>query len=240
MIDCPACRAPMTQESLRGHLGTPVTIDICFACHAFWFDDRESLQLSPGSTLQLFRTIGEQAAGPRTATPADRAVCPHCGLRLVLVNDLQRATRFQYRRCPRRHGRFTTFFDFLREKNFIQPLSGEQIAELRRHVRAVNCSNCGASVDLTHRSACEHCGSALSMLDFKAAHALVEQLRAADRAGQPIDPAMALNLERARRDVEASFDAMTRTGGRPQWIGDVSSNGLIGAGLAAIARWMRG
>jgi hypothetical protein len=78
------------------------------------------------------------------------------------------------------------------------------------------------------------------MLDLKQAGALVEQLRAADRADKPVDPALALNLERARREVGASFDAMERGGGDAAWFRDVASGGLVGAGLSAVARWLKG
>jgi len=229
----------MSSETLSGHLGTALTIDICLACQAFWFDARESLQLAPRSTLTLFRMIGEQAGGRPPVAAAESgvsAVCPHCGRRLKPTQDRQRNTTFRYQRCPNDHGRFTTFYDFLREKDFIRPLSGEQLQELRQHVQAVNCANCGASVDLTTRSACGHCGSALAMLDLAQAEKLVHQLRQADRTDRPIDPALPLELTRARRDTTAAFDAFERD---PGWYTSVSTSGLVGAGLAALSRWLR-
>jgi len=36
-----------------------VVIDVCLPCQSFWFDAHESVQLSPGGTLALFRLIGE-------------------------------------------------------------------------------------------------------------------------------------------------------------------------------------
>src|SRR5688572_13218453 len=57
-MTCPNCSAQMTERTLEGHLGTKVMIDSCEGCQAFWFDGRESLQLSPGATLELFQTIG--------------------------------------------------------------------------------------------------------------------------------------------------------------------------------------
>ena len=235
---CPGCRHAMTTQTLTGHLGTPVTIDLCLTCQAFWFDARESLQLAPRSTLALFRLIGEQAGVSRPRVDADDggALCPHCGLRLRPTQDRQRNTALTYQRCPRDHGRFTSFYDFLREKDFIRPLSAEQIAELRQHVQAVNCANCGASVDLTMRSACGHCGSALTMLDLKQAERLVNQLREADRSDQPVDPALPMALTRARRDVTAAFDAFERD---PNWYSSVAASGLVGAGLAAIGKWLK-
>ena len=61
---------------------------------------------------------------------------------------MQRSTRFEYFRCPHDHGRLTTFFDFLKEKDFVRPLTPPQIAELRKNIQVVNCSNCGAPIDL--------------------------------------------------------------------------------------------
>lgn len=232
---CPNCATEMTERTFEGHFGTRVTIDLCEGCQAFWFDGRESLQLSPAATLQLFQAIGEQAARARQSI-SDGVKCPRCDARMKIVNDLQRTTRFQYRQCPQRHGRFITFFDFLREKNFIRPLTRQQIDELRRHLQAVNCSNCGASIDLAKGSLCSHCGSALSMLDMSQAQALLTQLKDADRTGTPIDPALPMSLARARRDTEASFAAFERD---QSWFDDVSSVGLVQAGLTAFNRWIK-
>jgi hypothetical protein len=234
-MTCPNCSAEMTERTFEGHLGTRVTIDICEACQAFWFDGRESLQLSPGATLQLFHTIGEQAARQRQPHN-DGLRCPRCDGRMRIVNDLQRATRFQYRQCAQRHGRFISFFDFLREKNFIRPLTKTQIDELRQHLQAVNCSNCGASIDLAKGSLCAHCGSAVSMLDMKQADALIKQLQDASKPADHIDPAMPLALERARREVAAAFAAFERD---QSWTPDMVSSDLVHTGLAALTRWLK-
>jgi DNA-directed RNA polymerase subunit RPC12/RpoP len=221
----------MWEQTLDGHVGRPVTIDICLPCQSFWFDARESLALSPGGTLALFRLIGEQA-GKRSFSNADLARCPRCKARLRLTQDMQRTTRFSYLRCPNDHGRLTTFLDFLREKDFIRPLTPVQLQELRQNVQTVNCSNCGAPVDVTHTAACGHCGSPLSMLDLHQAETLVAQLQKADaRERQPIDPALPLELLRARRQVEAAF---------PQDRGvDWSPTDLVDAGLQAVASWLK-
>ena len=123
---------------------------------------------------------------------------------------MQRNTRFEYLRCPNNHGRLITFFEFLKEKDFVRPLTAPQLAELRQTVQFLNCSNCGAPVDLAKASACGHCRSPLSMLDLSQAEALIEQLQRADRSGQPVDPALPMNLERARRQTEATFAGLMR------------------------------
>ena len=167
---------------------------------------------------------------------ADAGKCPRCRGRLRKTHDMQRATRFEYFKCPNGHGRLTTFFDFLKEKDFIRPLTPQQIAELRRNMQVVNCSNCGAPIDLAKTTACTHCGSALSMLDMKQAEALVEQLRDADRSGKPVDPALPLHLARARREVDEAFRGVPDT---ETWFGDAASSDLVTAGLSALARWLK-
>jgi hypothetical protein len=224
----------MTQEILAGHLGTAITVDLCVPCQMFWFDTQESLKLSPGSVLKLFRLIGEQAMTPRPPA-AGQAVCPRCSTPLLLTHDQQRNTRFQYQRCPRDHGRLVAFVDFLREKDFIRPLSAQQIDELRQNVQVISCSNCGAPIDLTKHAGCPHCGSPLSMLDMKQAGALVAELRAAEQP-RAIDPALPMELERARREVDAAFASFQHG---PGWFDDVSQGGLIGAGLSSLARWLK-
>jgi hypothetical protein len=225
----------MQEETFDGHLGRPVVIDICHACQSFWFDVRESVSLTPGSTLALFRIIGEKLSRPQ---PSDSALarCPRCKGRLRRTRDMQRATRFEYLRCPNGHGRLTSFFDFLREKDFIRPLTAHQIAELRQSVGSVNCANCGGPVDLAKGAACAHCGTPLSMLDMKQAEALVAQLQKAEhRASQGVDPALPLGLLRARRETEQAFAGVPD---QEIWFKDVASTDLVGAGLTAIARWL--
>lgn len=233
-MTCPGCTEEMTAHQLGAHMGTSVTIDICLPCQAFWFDGRESLMLTPASTLQLFRIIGEEAAGHRRPLPASVS-CPRCALKLRPIEDMQRTTRFRYRRCPRNHGRFITFFDFLREKNFIKPLSAAQLDDLRAHVATVNCSNCGAPVDLAQASACTHCRSPLSMLDMGHAASVVDHLRTAGGEAATVDPALALERARARRESEQAFADI---GHGSSWYRDASSAGTVGAGLIALGRWL--
>ena len=226
----------MAEETFDGHLGRSVAIDICHACQSLWFDSRESVTLTPGSTLALFRVIGEKLTRPQH-TDSELAKCPRCKGRLRRTRDMQRATRFEYLNCPNGHGRLISFFDFLREKDFIRPLTPQQIAELRENVGSVNCANCGAPVDLATGAACPHCATPLSMLDMKQAEKLVAQLqKAEDRTHQPIDPALPLELLRARRETERAFADMTD---REIWFRDVRSTDLVGAGLSAVARWFK-
>lgn len=226
----------MEEQTFDAHLGRAVAIDICFPCQLFWFDARESVRLTPSATLALFRLMGDRLAGTGV-THSDTARCPRCRARLRRTSDMQRATRFEYWRCPQDHGRLITFFNFLREKDFIKPLTPQQVAELRSHVQTVNCSNCGGAVDVTAGAACAHCGSALSMLDLPQAERLIAQLQKAESRGtMPIDPALPLQLARARREVEAAFsnDPPLST-----LLRDAPAGDLLGASLIAIASWLR-
>ena len=218
---------------LDAHLSAPVTIDLCTGCHAFWFDKYESLKLSPGSTLKLIKLIGElSASGKPSLSKALR--CPRCASGLRLTHDMTRSTKFNYWRCTNEHGRFIGFFDFLREENFIRPLSPQQIEELKQNMQTVNCSNCGAPINLESESECTHCGSPISMMDMKQPQELLAQLKAAAEP-RPIDPTLPLKLAQAKLEIE------NMAGHTPpifQWSSDVSSSGLVEAGLSAIARWL--
>jgi hypothetical protein len=226
----------MQQQRLDGHHSRPVVIDVCRPCQSFWFDTHESPGLTAGATLSLFRIIGENPGRP-AASRADLARCPRCRARLRRTHDMQRATRFQYLRCPHGHGRFTTFYDFLLEKDFVRPLTPEQIAELRRNVQTVNCSNCGGPIDLARSSHCAHCGSPLSMLDMRQAETLIAQLRAAEeRSRRPVDPALPLAIARARREVNQAFANLQHD---EAWFRDATHGGLVAAGLNAVARWLK-
>jgi len=233
-MTCPRCGAAMMAHTLDGHLDRPVNVDVCVPCQSFWFDAHETLQRTPGGTLALFRIIGEQTTR-RQASHADVAKCPRCHGRLRLTHDMQRATRFTYLRCPNGHGRLMTFFDFLREKDFIRPLTPAQLEELRLNVQSVNCSGCGAPVEVARDSACGHCGAPLSMLDMQQAAALVRQLQKADvRGHHAVSSTLPLDLARARREVDHEF------AGQPHedWFRDIASDGLVEAGVRAVVRWL--
>ena len=236
-VECPRCASQMQETRFDGHLGRHVSIDICHACQSFWFDTRESVALTPGSTLALFRIIGEKLSKPAHRN-ADLARCPRCKGRLRRTRDMQRNTRFEYLSCPNGHGRLTSFFDFLREKDFIRPLSPQQLALLRESMGSVNCSNCGGSIDLQAGGACAHCGSPVSMLDMRQAEKLVEQLRKAEeRADGPVDPTLPIELLKARSETERAFAGLP---GEHPWRQDGASPDLVAAGLSALARWLKG
>jgi hypothetical protein len=225
----------MERQNYAGHLDRSIDVDLCEPCQSLWFDGTENLQLTPGATLAIFRSIGEHVRKPE---PRDGELvkCPRCNARLRRTHDLQRATRFEYLRCPNNHGRLITFFDFLKQKDFIRPLTPQQITELRRNVQVVNCSNCGAPIDLAKTTGCGHCGSPLSMLDMNHAERLVQQLKEADSGAGAVDPALPLAMAKARAEVELALKGVR---GDHPWSTDQWGMGLVGAGLSELIRLLR-
>jgi uncharacterized protein YbaR (Trm112 family) len=220
----------MTDWTLDAKLGAQVTVDVCTACQAFWFDHLKSLQLSPGSTLKLMKYIGEHstAAKPRLS---EVLRCPRCAGPLTLTHDMARTVRFSYWRCANNHGHFIGFFDFLKEKNFIHPLSPQEIKELREKVQTVNCSSCGAPIDLEHNSECPFCHSPITMLDMKQQQQMLAQLKEAAEP-RPVDPTLPLKLALAKQEVAALFPRDDA-----EWWNDARSGDLVQAGLNAVIRW---
>jgi Transcription factor zinc-finger len=232
-LDCPGCDQPMQARRLDAHYGRTIELDLCHGCGLMWFDSRESIALTPGAVLRLFAALDERRA-ERHPLQRDTMSCPRCRRGLKATVDRQRTTPFSYWRCPDDHGRLTTFFDFLREKNFVRPLSPERLAELRSYTRTVNCSACGAPVDLARESACSHCRAPLSMLDPEQVQAVVRQLQAAEQRRTTVDPTLAARLVEDRRALEQAFRAPTDL--RSLDLG--GAFGVVEAGIAALASLM--
>jgi len=184
-----------------------VVLDICFECQAIWFDHFESSQLTPGATIELFRAINERADTPAHPV-AETAACPLCRRRLLLTHDIHRSNRFVYHRCPERHGRFTSFFQFLREKEFVRSLSPAEVRQLRATCTQVRCSSCGAPVNIERDAACGYCHAPLAILDADAVQRTLDALSQKERAKPVPDPAAAIDAilagQRTRRRLGRS------------------------------------
>ena len=194
----------MTAQDVEAY-GTlrPIEITACAPCNLFWFDKAESIRLTPKAVLELFQYIGK--AGSASKTLATSFGCPLCAAPLALTRDLQRTTRFTYWRCPRDHGRLTTFHQFLREKNFIRAPSPSELAKLRDTVRQISCSQCGAPVDLVTDSACTHCGAPVALIDPDGVAKALRDLSAGASSHASSDPeAMRATLSDAQ--INAIFD----------------------------------
>jgi Zn-finger nucleic acid-binding protein len=221
---CPSCAAQMPRQSLERKPIGQVELDLCFNCHAIWFDQYESAQLTPGAVLELFRTIHEHRDAPRR-TVADSLRCPACSVRLQLTHDVQRTNRITYYRCPDGHGRFTTFFQFLREKNFVRSLTGAEINRLKANVAQVRCSGCGAPVDLARDSQCTYCRAPISILDAEAVKKTLAELDEQERRRKTVDPTAAVEgllagkrFERKLARIEGRLDSFSTGGPRDDWV----------------------
>jgi hypothetical protein len=152
----------MATEAYAGNYGSTVEIDVCHHCNGIWFDGRESLQLSPGSTLKLFQSMHDRQAQARAAL-LEQMACPRCAGALKVSNDRVRNTAFTYFHCAQ-HGRYITFFQWLREKGLVRAPNPKELQDLKARVKVVNCSNCGAPVSLDKETNCSHCAAPVSIL----------------------------------------------------------------------------
>jgi Zn-finger nucleic acid-binding protein len=185
---CPSCAARMQRRSLERKPNGLVDLDLCFDCQAIWFDQYESSQLTAKAVIELFGLIHEERA-ENARVVADKLTCPVCRAQLLLTHDIQRTNRITYYRCGAGHGRFTTFFQFLREKNFVRSLTLAEIGRLKAHVAQVRCSGCGAPVDLARDSQCSYCRSPISILDAEAVKKTLAELSEKEKRRTTLDPA---------------------------------------------------
>jgi len=265
-MECPNCRKPMAPhgaERLYGH-GT-LAVDLCRACLAVWFDDKELLQLSPAAAIQLLAEFAKEGAGQRVPLQPSLA-CPRCARPLVETHDRQRNTRFWFHRCPAGHGRFMTSYQFLRAKDFVRPLSETELAELRQHIRQVNCANCGAPVDFDRDAICGFCRTPVAVVDPDQVRKVLERQRRTDQASEagslrPFDqsrvapsnvegrqaqdrpdPTLPLTLALERLLAERAW-ADTPAASRPPAVLDLffgDTTDPIAGGLRALARLLGG
>ena len=190
--------------------------------------------------LRLFVVMNDNRTAQRS--PLGNAMaCPRCHARLALTADMQRTTRFSYWRCPAEHGRFITFFEFLREKNFVRPLSVSEIDRLKQNVHTITCSSCGAPVDLQVGAVCPYCQAPLSMLDAKQVDAEVqelkrEQARREEASRNGGGPDLAMRLMQDKLTVDRDFG---RLGQDPFGLEPSGGDGLVEAGVAAVAALLK-
>jgi hypothetical protein len=161
---CPSCRSDMQTEELERNDHGTVRVELCFICAGFWFDHLASVELAPGAVIKLFQEIHSHRETQRQPV-ASRLSCPRCGDTLSLSYDLSKSGRFTYFRCLRGDGRFTPFFQFLREKQFVRSLTPAEIQQVKAQVQQVNCSQCGAPIDLQTATECQYCHAPVSLLD---------------------------------------------------------------------------
>jgi len=241
-MKCPNCTVDMTVMSVDRLYGRTQNLDVCRACQLVWFDQAELMQLAPGGTLQLVSLFADQTEAGDARSPLKPGLaCPRCRRALAEVHDMQRGTRFTYARCPEEHGRLLTFYQFLRAKNFVRALGTAEIEELRRHVRQVNCANCGAAVDVGVDSACTFCRTPIAILDPDQLRKAVDDLRRSlDTKTPDATLPLAMAIERVRAD--RSFAQVPSTGRQPRVLDLFFGNAMdpVMEGLRALGRVLRG
>jgi DNA-directed RNA polymerase subunit RPC12/RpoP len=169
----------MDRLAADGVYGTDIELDLCFACHVMWLDERESIQLSPRGTLDLFHVLREHRDDPRHAI-GRKLACGRCKRPLSLKHDIGKYGRLSYYACPAKHGRLTPFSEFLKEKQFVRELSQTEQNRVRAELKRVQCSSCGAPIDLMKAFKCDHCGSPIAVLDADAVEKTLRQLEQAE------------------------------------------------------------
>ena len=194
---------------------------------------REACKLTPGATLEPFEAVRRgpgPIVAPHTAGPA-ALPAPHAAALALRNAPSARDALPLTHRCASGHGRFTPFVQFLREKDFIRPLtrpSGR--ASSRSSVRSA-APPAAAPVDLEKDSACPYCRAPISILDPDAIGATVRALESAETQRKQIDVDGLVDgmLEAHRRSVE--FD---RVEARRDGAGSAAVD-LIALGLGAVA-----
>jgi hypothetical protein len=186
--------------------GRTISLDVCQTCQVIWFDQGELLQMAPGATVKLVSLFVKDQTPARV--PLGQSLnCPRCRRRLEDVQDMVRATRFTYARCPDEHGRLLTFYQFLRARSFVRTLGAAEIDELRQHIRQINCANCGAPIDIGKDAACSSCRTPVAVLDPAQLSKAVDELR---RSLEPkaIDPTLPMQMAIERMKTERVFAAV--------------------------------
>ena len=218
----------MTPLDVARRPGGALTVDLCAGCQAIWFDTYESIQLSPAGTLAVFRAIHAMPAGERRPLPSQLS-CPRCDTVMAPTQDVQHTTHFSYYRCRYGHGRFTAFFQFLREKNFIRPLDPSELERLKSSVKIIRCASCGAPVDIEHMTVCGYCQAPIVALDPDAIQKTLAEIDAALRRDRAPDPDRIGDGIVALARLESQMDAARR-----RERAGVDGIDLIGVGLSAL------
>lgn len=202
-MNCPGCSLEMTAHRFPANYGGEVEIDICEHCNGIWFDGRESLQLTPGATLDIFRILYSRNDSAK-ATHVPQKRCPRCSLLLVETHDMQRGSKFTYSRCAH-HGRFSTFFQFLKEKGLVRQPNPKELADLIARVKIINCSNCGAPIDLHKTTACKHCSAPVTILSEDRIKETLHELSQKEEKRTTIAPDVGARIVMAQLQAEREY-----------------------------------
>lgn len=239
-LACPNCRQPMQARDFSRHDQGTIRVDLCFQCAGIWFDHLESIQLAPSGVIDLFKEISTQQPTARSPT-ANQLNCPRCRHALLMTHDLSKAGPFSYYRCPGGDGRYTPFFQFLREKQFVRTLTPVELQRVRAQVRQIKCSECGAPIDLEHDSQCRYCHAPVSFLDPDAVQSALKMWSDADgrRAAATAQQALGDTLQHMRLDSEGRLGDCMLLDSAPPALGHGLGFDLVEWGIHAIGQLLR-
>ena len=232
---CTNCSSKMMLYTLPGHYHSTVEIDVCMDCNAIWFDQFESMALSPDGTVALFQLI-QQRGGTATsaATKFNEGLrCVTCGEGMQLTNDQVKGTRFAYQACRKGHGRLTTFYNFLSEKQFVRELTKAERAKLAAKVEQIRCSGCGAAVNIGKVDACEYCRAPLSVFDRDAAKKAIDHYLLERKRLPAQDAGNRRATGRVSGDPWSAYDRADLGADILFALGRAAARGVSGAGRAA-------
>ena len=240
MLHCPACHSEMATEHFPthyGHMGD-TELDLCHRCNAIWFDKMEHLALSPSGVIQLLKLMQDRHTGDRAVLP-QRLDCTRCGGALRRSRRLAKQVPYEVFECPAGHGHFITYYEFLREKNMVRPLGGQKLRDLRRHVKQVNCSNCGAPIDLSLGTGCQHCKAPLAILDADAMTDTLTRLASeAERKSSPDAGQIQVQLMMDKLSTESVYKAMDAKYGQRHHTGTSLSGDLLFDMAGGLIAWL--
>ena len=217
----------MRKEVFERKMGGEMPIDICPPCRLIWFDPYESLQLTSAGLLEMFKLIHAHERDPANQI-RDVLDCPRCRSQLVLTHDVQRTTRFVYYRCQQNHGRLTAFYQFLREKNFVRTLSPLEVERLKVDIKQLQCSSCGAPINLATDTACSFCKAPIAILDATAMQTALASLVADEREHGELSERLA-----SVESIFAAHETAESDAGRSGGSGATPDLLSIGIGLVA-------
>ncbi len=228
----------MASYTVAGNSGVPIELDLCHTCHGIWFDGNENLRMSPQGVIDLFGDLHAHRDDPH-APLANAMGCPRCRRTLVEGVDLVKSGRYFTHRCPERHGRFTTFSSFMIEKGFVRQLTKPEIDDLAERVKVIQCTSCGAPVDLRKENACTYCRAALSLLDPQAVAKALANL--GNKATRIEEGPRRTDLADALVSIERDRERQKREEQRERWqqggnTSPVDSVDLWAAGLELVWR----
>ena len=158
-----------------------------------------------------------------------------------MTHDLSKAGPFSYYRCPGGEGRYTPFFQFLREKQFVRTLTPVELQRVRAQVRQIRCSECGAPIDLEHDSQCRYCHAPVSFLDPDAVQNALKMWSDVDgrRNAVPAQQALGDTLQHMQLNSGARLGDRMLLDGAPPALGQGLGFDLVEWGIHAIGRFLR-